>query len=86
MLTQYPNANFVPGHGNVATASDIRDFRNYLDDLRARVTKGIADGLTVDQAKQQLTLPDRYKTFAFQNFAAPNVEDMYKELKGTKGK
>lgn len=86
MLTQYPNANFVPGHGNVVTASDIRDFRNYLDDLRARVMKGIADGLTVDQAKQQLTLPDKYKTFAFQNFAAPNVEDMYKELKGTKGK
>lgn len=23
-------------------------------------------------------------SFAFQNFAAPNVEDMYKELKGTK--
>jgi hypothetical protein len=22
--------------------------------------------------------------FAFQNFATPNVEDMYKELKGTK--
>jgi len=22
--------------------------------------------------------------FAFQNFAVPNVEDMYKELKGTK--
>ena len=48
--------------------------------------KGIADGMTVDQAKQQLTLPDRYKTLAFQNFASPNVEDMYKELRGTKGK
>ena len=86
MLAQYPTAKFVPGHGNVAEAADIRTFRDYLDDLRSRVSKGIADGLTIDQAKQQLTLPDRYKAFAFQNFATPNVEDMYKELKSTKGK
>jgi len=84
ILTQYPSAKFIPGHGNVAEASDIREFRNYLDELRERVRKGIAGGLTIDQAKQQLTVPEKYKTFAFQNFATPNVEDMYKELKGTK--
>ena len=84
ILNQHSTSQFVPGHGNVATAADIKDFRNYLDDLRTRVKQGIANGLTVDQAKQQLTLPEKYKTFAFQNFANPNVEDMYKELKGTK--
>ena len=52
----------------------------------ARVKEGIAKGLTVDQAKQQLTLPEKYKAFAFPNFAVPNVEDMFKELNGTKGK
>jgi hypothetical protein len=62
----------------------MRDFRDYLDELRGRVKQGIADALTIDQAKQQLKLPDKYKSFAFQNFAVPNVEDMYKELKGTK--
>jgi cyclase len=84
ILSQYPTAKFIPGHGNVAEATDIRDFRDYLDDLRARVKQGIADGLTIDQAKQQLQLPVKYKGFAFQNFAIPNVEDMYKELKGMK--
>lgn len=84
ILKQHPSARFIPGHGNVADAQDLKDFRGYLDDLRARVKQGIANGLTIDQAKQQLTLPDKYKTFAFQNFAVPNVEDMYKELKGTK--
>jgi cyclase len=84
MLKQYPTAKFVPGHGGVAQPSDIKDFRDYLEDLRARVKQGITDGLTVDQAKQQLILPEKYKSFAFQNFAVPNVEDMYKELKGTK--
>jgi cyclase len=84
ILTDYPTAKFIPGHGEVATAVEMRDFRDYLVDLRSRVQQGIARGLTIDQAKQQLTLPEKYKTFAFQNFAQPNVEDMYKELKGTK--
>jgi glyoxylase-like metal-dependent hydrolase (beta-lactamase superfamily II) len=84
ILAQYPTAKFIPGHGEVATAAEMHDFRDYLDDLRTRVKQGIADGLTIDQAKQQLKLPDKYKSFAFQNFAVPNVEDMYKELKGTK--
>ena len=84
ILKQHPASKYVPGHGNVATAADIKDFRDYLDDLRLRVKQEIADGLTIDQAKEQLTLPEKYKSFAFQNFATPNVEDMYKELKGTK--
>ena len=84
ILAQYPTAKFVPGHGEVATAADMREFRDYLDDLRTRVKQAIADGLTIDQAKQQLKLPEKYKEFGFQNFATPNVEDMYKELQGTK--
>jgi len=84
ILANHSNTKFVPGHGSVATAAEIRDFRDYLDDLRSRVKKGIADGLTIEQSKDQLKLPDKYKSFAFQNFALPNVEDMYKELKGTK--
>lgn len=84
ILRQYPTARFIPGHGEVATAAEIRDFRAYLDDLRNRVSKAISDGLTIDQAKEQLKLPDKYKSFAIQSFAQPNVVDMYKELKGTK--
>ncbi len=84
ILGRYASAKFVPGHGPVAGAAEIRDFRGYLDDLRTRVKKAIADGLTAEQAKQQLALPEAYKSFAFQNFAQPNVEDMYKELAGTK--
>ena len=84
ILTNHPNTKFIPGHGDVATAAEISDFRDYLDDLRSRVKKSIADGLTVEKAKEELKLPEKYKSFAFQNFAQPNVEDMYKELKGTK--
>lgn len=86
ILSNHASAKFVPGHGEVAGPAEIRAFRDYLDDLRTRVKKGIADGLTIEQAKTDLKLPETYKTFAFQNFAQPNVEDMYKELKGTKFK
>lgn len=84
ILTNHAGAKFIPGHGEVATAAELRDFRDYLDDLRSRVKQAIAGGQTIDQAKQRLTVPDKYKTFAFQSFAQPNVEDMYKELSGTK--
>ena len=84
LLKDHPTAKFVPGHGEVATAEDVREFRDYLDDLRSRVKQAIANGLSADQAKQELKLPEKYKSFSFQNFATPNVEDMYKELKGTK--
>jgi len=84
ILKEHATAKYVPGHGGVAEASDMKDFRDYLDDLRSRVKQGIDSGLTIDQAKEQLKLPEKYKPFAFQNFATPNVEDMYKELKGTK--
>jgi len=86
ILVQYPSARFVPGHGEVASAADIKEFRDYLNDLRTRVQKAISDGLTLEQAKQTLKLPDRYQAFAFQNFAVPNIEDMYKELNRAKAK
>jgi len=84
LLSDYPTAKFVPGHGEVANAEEVKEFRDYLDDLRTRVKQAIADGLTVDQAKERLKLPEKYKGFAFQNFATPNVEDLFKELTGTK--
>jgi len=82
LVADYKTARFVPGHGMVASATDLQNFRDYLFDLRARVKQAIDRGLTVEQAKEQLKLPDVYKDFAFQNFVKPNIEDMYKELQG----
>ena len=84
ILADHAGAKFIPGHGEVATGVEMHEFRDYLDDLRRTVQLAIDDKLTVEQAKTQFVLPDRYKSFAFQNFAQPNIEDMYKELTGTK--
>jgi glyoxylase-like metal-dependent hydrolase (beta-lactamase superfamily II) len=84
LIAEYKTARFVPGHGAVTDAAGIQDFRDYLLGLRTTVERAISEGLTVEQAKEQLKLPDTYRDFAFQNFVKPNIEDMFKELKGTK--
>ncbi len=84
LLEHHGSAKFIPGHGEVATRAEMGEFRDYLDGLLSTVRRAIDEGLTVEQAKDEFKLPDRYKSFAFQNFAQPNIEDMYKELKGTK--
>jgi len=84
IVADYKTARFVPGHGMVADSTDMANFRDYLDGLRITVRRAMDQGLTVEQAKEQLKLPDTYKDFAFQNFVKPNIEDMYKELQGTK--
>jgi hypothetical protein len=38
----------------------------------------------MDQAKEKLTLPEKYRNLNYQFFVIPNVENMYKERKGTK--
>ena len=86
ILNRHASAKFIPGHGQVGEATDIREFRDYLDDLRNRVKGAIDSGLTVDQAKEQLKLPEKYKDFGIQGFVQPNIQDMYNELKGTKQK
>jgi hypothetical protein len=39
---------FVPGHGEIADAKDVQDFRQYLLDLRRLVTEGRNAGLKDD--------------------------------------
>ena len=84
LIAEYKTARFVPGHGMVTDVAGIQSFRDYLVGLRTTVRQAIDNGLTIEQAKEQLKLPDTYKDFAFQNFVKPNIEDMFKELQGTK--
>lgn len=88
ILKNHNTSKFVPGHGPVATSSEIRDFHDYLFDLHARVQQAITEGKTLEQAQDDLskTLPDKFKGFGGQGFVKPNISDMYKELKGTKDK
>ncbi len=56
LLAEHPSATFVSGHGDVATAADVRDFHDYLVTLRENIAKAQAAGKS-DQALVDTVLP-----------------------------
>ncbi|HKD80381.1 MAG TPA: MBL fold metallo-hydrolase [Candidatus Angelobacter sp.] len=56
LMADHPSATFVSGHGDVATAADVRDFHDYLVTLRENITKAQAAGKS-DQALVDAVLP-----------------------------
>ena len=87
MLAAHPQATFVPGHGDVATPADVKDFRTYLATLRADIEKAKQSGKS-GQALADEVLPEiqtQYGTWGFfKNFAPRNIAQTEAELSGTK--
>jgi cyclase len=87
LLAQHPDATFVPGHGDVATAADVRDIRDYLVALRKAVTDARAQGKSgtglVDAVAAELQ--PKYGSWGFyEHFIKTNIEQTAAELAGTK--
>ena len=71
---------YVPGHGGVASAQDLRDFAGYLQRLREIVREAGSDS---ERALAQLQL--QYGSWAyFKGLAAANVRDAQAEREGRK--
>ena len=61
---------FSPGHGVVGTKADVSEFRQYGEDLKAAVAKGIADGMTLEQLQASIKL-EKYAAYEnYQNLPA----------------
>ena len=86
-LAEHPASRFVPGHGEVGSALDVRYFRDYLVGLRGAVERAIAEGRS-GRALIEAVLPTLQKRWAswtwFDQFAEKNVESVEQELRGTK--
>lgn len=86
-LQNHPATTFVPGHGELARALDVRYFRDYLAGLRFGVARGLAKGKS-GKDLVDLLLPmqrTRYGTWKwFDDFAQRNIELTEQEIKGTK--
>jgi cyclase len=87
LVATHPDATFVPGHGQLGTAKDVREFRSYISDLRDAVKAAQSDG----KSGQALTdavvasLKDKYGSWgAFDRFAPLNAAQTAAELAGTK--
>jgi glyoxylase-like metal-dependent hydrolase (beta-lactamase superfamily II) len=80
-------ATFVPGHGEVGTASDVREFQDYLKNLRAMVQRPEASGKTGDELVAAV-MPELTRSYGawdfFKYFSRSNILDMGAELRDTK--
>jgi cyclase len=87
LLRDHPKATFVSGHGDVASASDVKDFRDYIQTLREDIAKAQGTG----KSGQELTdtveaeLKPKYGEWGFyKNFVKRNIEQTAAELAGQK--
>ena len=86
LIKDYPDATFVPGHGGVGHALDVRGFRDYLNGLRMAVARALHDGKSgatlAEAVRAQLAV--RYKSWAGFEQVDANIADVERELTGTK--
>ena len=86
LIRSHPDWTFVPGHGGVAKPLDVRFFRDYLRGLRLAVMRAMQEGKTgadlVEAVRPQLAA--KYGSWAEFSHAGSNIEDVEKELTGTK--
>ncbi len=79
------DTRFIPGHGPLSTAADLRDFVTMLQEVTAIVERGLREGKTLEQLKQTNVLGAYsakwgggfIKTDAF-------LETLYNDLSGKK--
>jgi cyclase len=87
LAAEAPGAKFVPGHGDLGNADDVKDFGGYITDLRAAVAKAEKDGLSGDALANAVT-PQIQQKFgkwdAYDYFIKRNIADTEKELRGEK--
>ena len=87
LLRGYPTATFVPGHGAIGKAADVRAFRGYLIALRQAITAAQNKGETGTALQQDVLnqLQGTYGTWNyFGHFAQTNIMQTVAELAGKK--
>jgi len=87
LASEYAQASFVPGHGEVGKSQDVTAFRLYLVSLRQDVTAAQKRNLKADALIEEVktNLAPRYERWAFYtHFIDPNIRQMDEELAGTK--
>jgi glyoxylase-like metal-dependent hydrolase (beta-lactamase superfamily II) len=74
----------APGHGPLGTKDHVRQFRQYMEELRAEVLRHAREGKSLDEVKQLVKLP-KYETWGgYQDWFALNVEGMYRHVQANR--
>ena len=76
----------VPGHGKVGKKEHVRQFRGYLEDLRAAVEEQVRKGASMEETKKAVQLLKYQQWQRYADWFPENVEGMYRYLSQQKGK
>jgi cyclase len=80
-----PDVKVIPGHGQLSTLDDVREFTKMLKDTSAAVQKALDEHKTLDQMKKDKIL-DPWQKWSGQFINADAfVETLYNSLTNTKG-
>lgn len=87
LVQDYPDATFVPGHGQSGHAAEVRAFRDYLLALRSAIiaSRKRSESSNALQENVRRQLQETWgKWNYFDHFITPNIEQTVAELAGTK--
>ena len=77
-----PNTKIIPGHGPIQTRGDVRAYQAMLREVRSRVAKAIAAGMSEDQLVASHPLDDLDKTWGGNLIQQPVIlAFVYRDLK-----
>jgi cyclase len=82
-----PNATYVPGHGDVGTVDDVKNFRDYLAFLREQVATAVKQDKAGDDLVNAVmpAVTEKYgKWDLFKYFAKPDILQTGGEIRGDK--
>ena len=86
LSTVSPDVKVIPGHGPLSTVADLKPFVAMLKDAVGRVQKGIQQGKTVEQLKQEKVLAGYESWGGEGKFITTDkfIETLYNDLTGKK--
>lgn len=74
------NAQIIPGHGDLASKSDLLKFKHMLDDSINWMRANKVNGLSLDEIKN-IGVPEQYKTWSWAFINQDKwIETLYKDL------
>lgn len=82
------DAIVIPGHGRITNKTGIKYTIDYVQSLKQQVAAAIQKGLTLEQAKQTVTMKEYDKGYVLFNWLHFNfnLPNAYKDISGNKGK
>jgi glyoxylase-like metal-dependent hydrolase (beta-lactamase superfamily II) len=74
----------APGHGPLGQKGNVRQFREYMEDLKSAVLQAIREGKSLDEMKQSIKLPKYEQWSGYREIFPLNIEGMYRMVQANR--